>query len=174
MVELGWKSGNITTNPSLSNDNSAHSVLHPYNLAFQINSEKLLKWVCSPLMSVLSLKTFLLCFQIRHKSQVSSFYNDTRTYFPVNRGNGTSSDPNLRVSAPAPWDPTLPLKWVMSATEHRRSLGSYLALLVALPSPTKGITSRIHWRKIWLLLTSDPALPPKLLDTNRLHRDAPT
>ena len=64
------------------------------------------------------------------------------------------------------------------ANEHRRSPSWHLVLALAPPTPvlppTKAIVASTPWGKIQLVLSSYLALPPKPLDTCRLHRDIPT
>ena len=67
---------------------------------------------------------------------------------------------------------------VVIATECRRNPSSHLVLVLAppfpVPPPTKGIAASTHWGKMWLMITSDIALPPMALDTHRCHRNAHT
>ena len=64
---------------------------------------------------------------------------------------------------------------VVLTTEQRRSLGSHLPLAVV-PScqspawpPSKVIAASTPWWKNWLVLTSQPALPPKPLGSHTVY-----
>ena len=72
------------------------------------------------------------------------------------RGNRTSLGLAFRTSV---------LSRVVLVTKQRRSPGSHLALALASSSPAshpiKVIATNMPWGKMWLMLTWDPALPPK-------------
>ena len=95
----------------------------------------------------------------------------------VLRGNGTSSDLTLRFSAPATWSTTPPpIEWCCSLSKETLAHTGSLALPSPSPSPRliKVIDASMPWGKTWLVLPSDPALPPKPLGIYRLYRNTPT
>ena len=85
---------------------------------------------------------------------------------------------SLRAPSPPPWILVPSLIRVGMAIEPGRSSGSHLTPLLAHPTPalchTKMETDRAPQEKMQPVVTSDLPLAPKLLGTNKLHRDAPT
>lgn len=83
----------------------------------------------------------------------------------------------FRAPAPAPWAMALPVNRVVTTIEHRKP-----QLMLSSSSRSSDSSPPSHWsrgwqgpwKKIWLMFTSDPALPPKTQEIFRQHRDVLT